>query len=214
MAVEYSDFVKFDNTLVYESGVMIVDTKYSDGSGGPKKVAERPWGRPAERRFDLQPDSDRSEYVTLSANGLVKHFGWDGIEDHSTKATFLHPEAMTIGLDPRERDCVPKDLSPSSKETVRLYEQLHGFKDGPEFSRMGFAVAGPHHAWLQKIKALHADAGLAAYDELNFTAGDVMTLGLAYVNVGTRDTQYIEQMERTIQAGLALASCREVPVPQ
>ena len=193
---------------------MIVDTRYSDGRGGPNKVAERPWGRPAERRFDLQPDSERSEYVILSANGLVTHFGWDGAEDHSTKATFLHPDAMTIGLNPTQKDCVPKALSPSSKEIVQVYEKLHGFKDGSEFSRMGFAVAGPYHSWLQTIRAQHANSGLTAYDELNFTAGDVMTLGLAYVNVGTMDTQYIEHMERTIQAGLALAVCRDVPVPQ
>ena len=212
--VDYSDFLKFDNTLMFESGVMIVATRYSDGSGGRKKVAERPWGTPGERRFDLEPDSDRSEYVILSANGLVTHFGWDGARDHSTKATFLHAGAMTIGLNPTEKDCVPKALSPSSREIVQLYEELQGFKDGPEFSRMGFAVAGPYHSWLQTVKTLHANSGIAAYEELNFTAGDLMTLGLAYVKVGTSDTQYIEQMERTIQAGLALANCRELPVPQ
>ena len=93
---------------------------------------------------------------------------------------------------------------------MRLYERLQGFKDDDEFARMGFAPAGPYKSWLDEAKRLHAESGLAGLDELGFLAGDVMTLGLAYVPVATRGeapSNYIRDMERTIRAGLALASC-------
>ena len=34
------------------------------------------------------------------------------------------PDAMNVGLNPVEKECVPKDLSSVSLEIIGLYEQL------------------------------------------------------------------------------------------
>ena len=202
--------IKSENTLVYRGGSMVLETKYPDGSAGSDTVIERPVDRPGERRFDLQ-DSERSEYITLSESGDVKYFSWEGRQFGVARATSVHADVLVIGVDAVPRDCVPKALSESSKEAIRLYEQLQGFRDDPDFARVGFGPAGPYHSWLRAAKALHARAGLATFQELGFLAGEVMQLGMEYMHVATRGralTQYIRGMERTIQEGLALARCR------
>ena len=214
--VDFTPTIKSKNTLVYRGGLMVLETKYSDGSSSSDEVIERPADKPNERRFDLEPDSDRSEYITLSESGDVKYFSWEGRQFAIARAAAAHTDFMIIGADAVARDCVPKTLSETLKQTIRLYEQLRDFKDHPDFARMGFATAGSYHPWLQAAEDLHADAGLGTLQDLGFLAGDVMLLGMAYMSVATRrgePTQYIQDMERTIQAGLALATCRTVSGP-
>ena len=202
--------IKSENTLVYRGGSMVLETKYPDGSAGSDTVIERSADRPDERRFDLQ-DSERSEYITLSESGDVKYFSWEGRQFGVARATSVHADVLVIGVDAVPRDCVPKTLSESSKEAIRLYEQLQGFRDDPDFARVGFGTAGPYHSWLRAAKTLHAESGLATFQELGFLAGEVMQLGMEYMQVATRgtaSTQYIRDMERTIREGLALARCR------
>ena len=214
--VDLTPTIKSKNTLVYRGDSMVLETKYSDGSSSSDEVIERPADKPNERRFDLEPDSDRSEYITLSESGDVKYFSWEGRQFETARATAVHTDFMVIGADAVARDCVPKTLSETSKQTIRLYEQLRDFKDDPDFARMGFAAAGSYHPWLQAAKDLHAEAGLGTFLDLGFLAGEVMQLGMEYMRVATRrgePTQYIQDMERTIQTGLALATCRTVSGP-
>lgn len=202
--------IKSKNTLVYRGGSMVLETKYPDGSAASDTVIERPVDRAGERRFDLQ-DSERSEYITLSESGDVKYFSWEGRQFGAASATSVHADVLVIGLGAVAKECVPKTLSENSKAAIRLYEQLQGFRDDPDFSRVGFGPAGPYHSWLRAAKALHAGAGLATFQELGFLAGEVMQLGMEYMQVATRGrapTQYIRDMERTIQEGIALAKCR------
>ena len=211
--VEFTPTIKSKNTLVYRGDSMVLETEYSDGSSGSEEVIERPTDKATERRFDLEPDSDRSEYVTLSESGDVKYFSWEGRQFKTASATVVHADFMVVGANAVTRGCVPKRLSETSKETVRLYEQLHAFKNDPEFARKGFGVTGSYHPWLQAAKDLHAEGGLETLPHLGFLAGDVMQLGMEYMSVATRGgepTQYIRDMERTIQAGLTLATCRTV----
>ena len=176
--------IKSNNTLVYRGGSMVLETKYSDGSAGADMVIERPVDRPGERRFDLQ-DSERSEYITLSESGDVKYFSWEGRQFGAARTMSVHAGVLVIGFDAVARDCVKKTLSESSKEAIRLYEQLQGFRDDPEFARLGFGPGGPYHSWLRTAKALHAGAGLATFQELGFLAGEVMQLGMEYMQVAT-----------------------------
>ena len=202
--------IKSKNTLVYRDGSMVLETKYPDGSGTSDAVIERPVDRPGERRFDLQ-DSERSEYITLSESGDVKYFSWEGRQFGAARAASVHADLLVIGVDASERDCVPKTLSENSREAIRLYEQLQGFRDDPDFARVGFGSGGPYYSWLRAAKTLDAETGLATFQELGFLAGEVMQLGMEYMQVATRGralTQYIRDMERTIQEGLALARCR------
>ena len=125
--------------------------------------------------------------------------------------TFIDPNAMNIGNNVQQRPCIPTKLSPAAMELVRLYEQLHAFKDDPEFIRVGFAV-GPYSAWLQAIER-HRDtnSGLELLDELGFIPGDVLLLGMNYLgeDISESDLLFIEDSERKIQAGLALTRCAE-----
>ena len=44
---------------------------------------------------------------------------------------------------PQAAPCIPTELSPAALELVRLYEELHTFKDDSEFLRVGFVRGGP-----------------------------------------------------------------------
>ena len=126
------------------------------------------------------------------------------------------PDAMNIGNNEQETPCIPRKLSEASMELVRLYDQLHTFKDDPEFIRVGFGPGGPYSAWLQAIKR-HRDtnSGAAAFklfDEVGFMSGDLLMLGMDYIgeNLSESELSSIEYFEKTFQAGLALSRCEEI----
>ena len=209
--VEFGSTIRAKNTLVYRGGLMVLETRYSDGSSGSREVIERPVDMPNTRRFDLEKGSDRSEYITVSSSGDVEYFSWEGRKFESISANSISEEFLVVGVNPVVRECVPKVLSHASKEAIRLYGELQTFKNDPEFARMGFARAGIFYPWLKTIKDLHSQRGLETLDELGFLAGDVMQLGMEYMSVATSGEEpnwYIQDMERTIQSGLALATCR------
>ena len=206
---------KIKDELIYRDGKMILEGQLSDGGSLTRELIEHPTERTGERKFDLD-EADRSEYFTLSDTGVVKFFSWEGRQFATALTTFADPAAMTIGSNVQVRVCVPKQLSASAVEVVRLYEQLHAFKDDPDFARMGFAQAGPYNIWLETIKSHHqGDDAAEALGELGFLAGDVMMLGLDYMGVATRPgtnegtLRSIEGTERIIQAGLTLAKCTQ-----
>ena len=113
---------------------------------------------------------------------------------------------------PTDTPCTPTELSPAAVELVRLYEELHTFKDDTEFLDMGFSQAGPYHAWMEAVKA-HQDAnsGWVLFDELGFAANEVLMLGMNYMDEdpNASDLSAIEFFETKIQAGLALTRCAE-----
>ena len=117
-----------------------------------------------------------------------------------------------LGNNIQQKPCIPMELSPAAVELVRLYEELHTFKDDPKFLRMGFALGGPYAAWLQAIER-HGDEnpGFELLDELGFSSNDVMMLGMNYMDedFSESDLSAIEYFERKIQAGLASARCNE-----
>ena len=126
------------------------------------------------------------------------------------------PDAMNIGNNEQETPCIPRKLSEASMELVRLYDQLHTFKDDPEFIRVGFGPGGPYSAWLQAIKR-HRDtnSGAAAFklfDEVGFMSGDLLMLGMDYIgeNLSESELSSIEYFEKKFQAGLALSRCEEI----
>ena len=52
---------------------------------------------------------------------------------------------------PQAAPCIPTELSPVAVELVRLYEELHTFKDDIGFLDMGFGY-GPASAWMQAVE--------------------------------------------------------------
>ena len=110
-----------------------------------------------------------------------------------------------------DKPCTPKELSPAALELVRLYEELHTFKDDPEFIRVGFVRGGPYSAWMEAVKAHQDRTGFELLDEVEFLPSEVMMLGMLFVgdDLSESDLSSIEFYERKIQAGLALARCDE-----
>ena len=100
---------------------------YGDGGRMERVLVERPAGKAAERKFDLQTQ-ERPEYFTLSETGVVRYFSWEGREFKAAPVTFIDPDAMNIGNNVQQRPCIPMKLSSAAMELVRLYDQLEAFK--------------------------------------------------------------------------------------
>ena len=114
---------------------------------------------------------------------------------------------------PTETPCIPTELSPAAVELVRLYEELHTFKDDIEFIDMGFSQAGPYYAWMQAVETQRdANQGFELLDELGFLPGEVLILGMSYLgeDFSESDLAYLENTEGRFQAGLAAARCTEL----
>ncbi len=183
----------------------------SDARRFPRQLVERPWSLSNERRFDLQPDSDRSEYFTISDAGIVKYFAWEERQFDTALATSIAPDLLTIGVAVAEKVCAPKELSPVTQEMLRLYDQLHAFKEDEEFAVRGFSSAGPYNVWLDSIKDVADRAGFAPYNEVGMLPGDLMMLGMDYMRLARGGSDILDSInakERTLQAGLALATCQ------
>ena len=190
-------------SLVYRDGVM-----YFGRGSSPSVVVERPSGLPHVRKFDPNPDERHGEYFTISASGVMRWFAWEGREFDSVAAERFHPDAMSIGFNPVERACIPTELSPLALETMKLYEELHSFKDTNAFSTFGFSQNGPYHAWLETVQRTRdREGGMAVQHELGVLPGDLLNLGLSYLR-SESDQQFVRDMERRFQAGIALAECR------
>ena len=211
--LDWIEGTKLKNVLVYQDDKMINEWHAPDFKKPvSKEWFERPSQNHNERKFDTgSPDCETCEYVTISRSGIVKYFAWDGNLNNTVLATFMDPEAMSIGHNPQEKACTPKQLSPASVETLRLYNQLQAFKDDPEFARMGFNPSGPYYVWMRAVKKLD-ESGTDVLVDLNFLPGDILMLGTAYVSRNvwgdTSKSDYVGYMERQVQAGLALAECR------
>ena len=209
-AEQHTPAMVFRNALVYRGGsTILLLTRYHDGSSSVQQLAERPTESPNARRFDLDPESDRSEYITLTDTGVVKYFDWAGQQFMTARTTTIHADFLTVGANPVSADCVPKELSATSMEIVDLWEKLRAFRDDQEFTSVGFAGSS-YRPWLEAAHRLHAESSPAeSLDQLGFLAGDVLTLGLDYANAGEGPfSREAQELEKTIQARLALAVCR------
>lgn len=127
---------------------------------------------------------------------------------HSVPAATPSERPATASAD---TPCTPVELSPAAVELVRLYEELHTFKDDIEFLDMGFSQGGPYYAWMEAVKAHQGRTGIELLDEVGFLPGEVMMLGMDYMSEDPSESilSDIERWETRIQAGLALARCEE-----
>ena len=211
--------IRATRTLLGRGEVVLLRTRYSDGTSQTEELIERPSGKPNERRFEVEPDNDQSEYITVSDSGVVRWFAWDGTNFLTQRASRIHADFLALGANPAQRDCIPKQLSPTAREVVTLYEQLQDFKDDPAFAVLGFSVGGPYHQWMEDATRVAAessrDEGARQLDQLGFTAGDVMNLGLSYLNPEVEEEKRnVQHTERRVRAGLALATCDASASPQ
>ena len=210
-------FMGLEEKFIYHDGKMVLRRKYPDGSWGTQELIERPAKNSGERKFATE-EGARSEYFTLSGDGRVKHFDWDGAQFAAAKATFVASNAMSIGSNVQARSCVPRQLSAAATQFVRLHKELHAFKNNPQFALVGFAQGFPYSDWLERAESLGASlqpVQLAFMEETGFFMGDLWELGWVYMTtadddvISQEDSDYITGMERIIRTGIAIAKCGE-----
>lgn len=208
-------------SLVHRGGVMYADWQYGSDKTFPEVVVERPSGLSDVRKFDPNPEETHGEYFTVSASGVLRRLAWEGREILSAEAEQWHPDAMSIGFNPVERACTATELSALALEIIGLYEELHSFKATDAFATFGFSQNGPYYAWLEAVRRAigNREGGLEVYRQLGFVPGDLVSLGLSHMRVATSvgrnrpasesDRRSVHDLERKVQAGIALAECRD-----
>ena len=150
----------------------------------------------------LMPDDETSSVVSTPTDG----------QEAVTITGAVTAAAERPVTSPTEAPCIPTELSPAAVELVRLYEELHTFKDDIEFIDMGFSQVGPYYAWMQAVRTQRdANNGIELFRQLEFLPGEVLMLGHNYIGREAEDLSlaYLENTEGTIQAGLAAARCTE-----
>ena len=151
----------------------------------------------------LMPDDETSSVVSTPTDG----------QEAVTITGAVTAAAERPATSPTETPCIPTELSLAAVELVRLYEELHTFKDDIEFIDMGFSQAGPYYAWMQAVER-HRDEnpGFEMVNELGFLPGEVLMLGMTYMgeDFSESDLAYLENTEGRFQAGLAAARCTEL----
>lgn len=88
-------------------------------------------------------------------------------------------------------------------ELQRLYADLKGFKDEPEFHRVGFGRCCEYFRWKQKVDALSATNGRAILERAGFAPGDLVQLASAYAESRGRDNELTRRLKGRIENGLS-----------
>jgi hypothetical protein len=97
----------------------------------------------------------------------------------------------------------PTEFSANTKELLTLYQELHSFKDDPNFHEVGFGRCCRFHDWQTRVEALRSKAGLETLADVGVLPGDLLTLGMEYMRSKGRPTEYTETMEPYYESGLA-----------
>ena len=95
------------------------------------------------------------------------------------------------------------EFSAHTKQLLTLYEELHSFKDDPNFHEVGFGRCCRFHEWQTRVAALRSRAGLETLADVGVLPGDLLTLGMEYMRSKGRSTEYTETMEPYYASGLA-----------
>ena len=156
--------------------------------------------------YDVLDRKEPADHLVDQVSQLLGHYATFG-----TKLTAaiqcLDGHASAGASEPVIPDpCNREALSAEAKETIRLYSELHGFKDDPEFLAVGFGRGGPYHQWMQAIESVRDRAGIKVLRDLGFVAGDVLMLGMDYMG-GAPLPDHVETMENRIREGISEAGC-------
>ncbi|MCZ0935704.1 MAG: hypothetical protein OXJ54_11025 [Gemmatimonadetes bacterium] len=97
----------------------------------------------------------------------------------------------------------PTEFSAHTTQLLTLYEELHSFKDDPNFHDVGFGTCCRFHDWQTRAEALQSSAGLETLADVGVLPGDLLTLGMEYMRSKGRPTEYTNTMEPHYALGLA-----------
>jgi hypothetical protein len=81
------------------------------------------------------------------------------------------------------------DPTKEGQEYVRaMLTELDSFRNDPQFHELGFAIAGPFHAWLKSIQANASNQAFSSPERI--AVGDLMNMGMDYMRNKGNDTKY------------------------
>ena len=97
--------------------------------------------------------------------------------------------------------CKP-DLSRSSRETIRLFIELHQFNDDPEFHQVGFDACCRFNSWKEEVDSLRDTSGVSTIGEIGIVPGDLLTIGLEYLGSAGQPTEFTKTMQATMESAV------------
>ena len=86
------------------------------------------------------------------------------------------------------------EFSENTKLLLALYQELHLFKDDPEFHEVGFGACCRFHDWQTRVEELRSRTELETLMDIDVVPGDLLVLGLEYMkskgSLGYPHTRY------------------------
>ena len=113
-----------------------------------------------------------------------------GCANQEPEATQAEAEpAATAPADPAA------EFSESTKLLLALYQELHLFKDDPEFHEVGFGACCRFHDWQTRVQELQSRTNLETLMDIDVVPGDLLVLGLEYMKSKGSPTAYTQTMD-------------------
>ena len=119
---------------------------------------------------------------------------------------------MTLSCTSSNTSNTEPRIPPSARELLALQEELHTFKDDPEFHKFGFGACCRFHDWLTRVRALggNEDLDIWLWDhDLWIDTDSLMRLGLEYMwseGRSTSATSIIEANFEEVRDALGLSN--------
>ena len=152
---------------------------------------------------DATETTDTSDPAAITAptpTGTSASAAQTLIATPSTTSDCAEPETLEITALLKELQSCKPDLSPFTKDAIRLYLELQEFKDGPEFHQVGFGLCCRFNAWKKEVDALTDSAGLETLMEIGIVPGELYSLGWEYLQNQGRSTDLTDYVEASLKA--------------
>ncbi len=138
-----------------------------------------------------------------------------GTPVHTATPTHYCSEPSDDNLDTlltEYKSCKP-DLAAPTRDTIDLLIELEGFREDPEFHRVGFGSCCRFNDWLKEAQTLRDTAGLSPLSELGVVPGEIILVGQEYITSAGQSTEYtgfvVSEIMSTVRAKMGLAATPE-----
>ena len=127
-----------------------------------------------------------------------------GCANQDPEATQAEAEpAATAPADPAA------EFSESTKLLLALYQELHLFKDDPEFHEVGFGACCRFHDWQTRVQELQSRTNLETLMDIDVVPGDLLVLGLEYMKSKGSPTAYTQTMDPKFRSAVSVTADQE-----
>ena len=211
-------------TIMVRDKNLIGEWKFTDGSSIEEKLIES--ADSGRRRFGKK-ENPYGEYYVIESDGRL------GLYDSEGRFKILQileapkptPEELAARK-VREQERVertveeraesfpesaseePAELSENTKRLLALYQELHTFKDAPEFHQVGFGVCCRFNDWQKRVEELRSRTELETLYDIGVLPGELSVLGMEYLSSKGQPTNYSLEFEPKWKAGVAKLEAR------